>query len=259
MESLKNRQTDNSVLNKEDLVFELKNLGIKSGMNLFVDFLDFSFERIIGGRNGIIDALYQCVGSEGTLLFVDIDKDNVEPLLSQTEYNETDCDKIRANTYNYYHNETYSYLKSKYNDNVSFFRHSYYNFVALGKFACLLTNSQVIDYPLGTNSPLGRLFEIHGSVLMVGRNLQTSCTTKFLLNKLKPLSTIINGGHFEVDGVYTWKQFFDYHYPELEENALLEYVFNRENSLKRGIGEVNCLLFPFYQLVEDVKKSFNYK
>ena len=111
-----------------------------------------SIGRIVGGVDSLIYSLLLAVGSEGTILVPTFAR-----LAATESANSRDVeamgilsDRIRARA------------------GASRGSHPILSFAALGKNAAFLTENTPFHYPLGTNSPLARLYQLNGAILLLG-------------------------------------------------------------------------------------------
>lgn len=83
------------------------------------------------------------------------------------------------------------------------------SFSAWGKHAELITNNHAIDYPLGDNSPLARIYDLDGWVLLLGAGYGSN--TSFHLSEYRVLGakSFVAGAPLIEKGQRVWKQFKD--------------------------------------------------
>ncbi len=67
---------ENTVVTKEMLIQGLKELGLKDAMKLIVHSSLKSFGTVEGGSEGVIDAITEIIGTEGTLLMPSFNTEN---------------------------------------------------------------------------------------------------------------------------------------------------------------------------------------
>ena len=82
-------------------------------------------------------------------------------------------------------------------------------YVAWGKYAKLLCNHQSLHFPLSEESPAARLYELKGSVLLMGVDY-TRCTALHLAeyrSEIRPV--ILRGAAVELEGKRMWKKYLD--------------------------------------------------
>jgi aminoglycoside 3-N-acetyltransferase len=167
-----------SPITRSDLIRELKAIGVEPGQVLMLHASLSSLGNVIGGADSIVLALQQVLGEDGTVIALASwdncppDDDNgwseevreaylrdppaFDPLVSACaryvgrlpERLRTWPDAIRSD-------------------------HPEASFVALGSSARWLTDDQPTDHPYGVASPLAKVLEANGSILMLGAPLET--------------------------------------------------------------------------------------
>ncbi|MDP3441740.1 MAG: AAC(3) family N-acetyltransferase, partial [Ignavibacteria bacterium] len=75
---MKNKELS-SVVTTEDIKLELKRIGIQNGDVLEVHASMKSIGFVLGGANALLDALFETIGFEGTLVMSAQSSDNSEP------------------------------------------------------------------------------------------------------------------------------------------------------------------------------------
>ena len=209
-------RTIKQLYTKQNLIDLFRRIGITSGMiiELHVSMSKIGF--IIGGAETLIDALMEVLGYNGTLIMAMQCAENSEP--SRFEY-----PPIAPELFKLYrkHLPAYSSLNSETSgmgrvcDNLRrrsksvISTHPNTAFVAIGKYAKLLCNNQNLDYGLNELSPLGRLYELKASVLLIGVDYDnlTSLHLSEYKSEVRPI--IINGAAYEEDGVKRFKKYLD--------------------------------------------------
>jgi aminoglycoside 3-N-acetyltransferase len=140
------------VVSHYELITQLLDLGVKPSAVLLVH---TSFSRVApveGGPRGLIAALQSAVGSDGTLVMPAMTDDDDEAF----DPKKTAClgMGIVADTFW----RLPGVLRSD----------SPHAFAALGPRAADITAGHPVDVPHGLNSPVGRVYELDGQVLLLG-------------------------------------------------------------------------------------------
>lgn len=164
-------------LSRSDLADDLRALGISSGDPLMVHAAISTVGELINGPDTLIDALRHAVGEAGTLIaYTDwdaryealLDEAGKIPVRWREKIEGFDPAKSRAIRDNGIFPEflrtTPGALRS---DNPGA------SVAALGAKAAWLTENHPLDYGYGPGSPLAKLVEAGGKVLMVGAPLDT--------------------------------------------------------------------------------------
>lgn len=155
------------IISKSRLIKQLQDLGVQSGAVLLVHIAFSKVKPVENDMLGLIDALETVISPEGTLVMPSMywDEEIFDPLT-------TDCCEnmgIVADTF-------WRQPDVLRGDNA-------HAFAAKGTHAKHITASQPLDIPHGLDSPVGRIYELDGYVLMLGID-QTANTTIHLAENL---------------------------------------------------------------------------
>lgn len=135
----------------DQLTQQLRELGVASGGVLLVHCAFSKVKPIEHGPDGLIAALQAAVGPSGTLVMPSMSDDDDQPFDSRT----TPCRHLGvvANTFC----QLPEVLRSD----------SPHAFAARGPEAARITQLHPLDVPHGLDSPVGRIYEMDGQVLLL--------------------------------------------------------------------------------------------
>jgi aminoglycoside N3'-acetyltransferase len=136
----------------ERLVEQLVALGVRAGGVLLVHTAFSEVGPVEGGPEGLISALRQALGSEGTLVMPSMSGDDDHPF--DPANTPTEDMGVVAETFW----RIPGVLRSD----------SPHAFAAAGSRAAEITAPHPIDVPHGLDSPVGRMYELDGQVLLLG-------------------------------------------------------------------------------------------
>ncbi|MFI3284707.1 MAG: AAC(3) family N-acetyltransferase [Erysipelotrichaceae bacterium] len=202
------------MLGKQEIVEQLKKLGVYQGMILEVHASLHSFGHVVGGAQSVVDALIEAVGYNGTLLMPLQSYENTEPSTWKSFKGDLrDICKIRAQIPPYNKKDFEAREMGAICDNlrrrdgVVISEHPNMGYLAWGKYAKLLCNHQSLHFALSQESPAARLNELKGSILMMGVGFEqaTSMHLAEYYSDVRPVC--LNGAMREVSGE---KQFESY-------------------------------------------------
>jgi len=135
-----------------NLTRQLLQLGVRTGGVLLVHTAFSKVKPIDGGPRGLIDALLAALGPEGTLVMPSMSDDDDHPF----EVTRTPCYGMGVVADTFWRRE--GALRSD----------SPHGFTALGPAAAMITTPHPVDVPHGPDSPVGRVHELDGQVLLLG-------------------------------------------------------------------------------------------
>lgn len=176
---------------KQQLVEQLQNLGVKAGGVLVVHTSYSKIRPIIGGPQTVINALQTVLTPQGTLVMPSMTWDDETVFDPQS----TPCPEmgIVADTF--------------WRQSAVFRSDNAHAFAALGPYAAQITAPHPLDIPHGLDSPVGRIFELDGQVLLLGVG-QSANTTIHLAENMSGVRYRRQAGLTILkDGKPTWFAF----------------------------------------------------
>lgn len=139
-------------MNQTQLVNQLHALGIQPGGVLLVHTSYRNTRPVEGGVEELIVALRAAIGAEGTLVMPSMTSDDEHVFSPVT----TDCLDLGAVADTVW--RMLGVLRSD----------SPHAFAAVGRLAEHITALHPVDIPHGINSPVGRVYELDGQILLLG-------------------------------------------------------------------------------------------
>lgn len=246
-----------SYITKRDIIAHLKGLGVKAGMALEVHSSLSAFGYVVGGARSVVDALFECVGEEGTICMPLQERNNTEPscwcnpaadhqllagirmAMPPFDPLKSDCEYMGRIVENF-----------RIREGVEYTWHPNAAFVAYGRYAKLLCNRQSLHFPLSEESPLARLYELDGQVLLLGVGYD-KCTAMHLAEyRSNTRDVILQGGSIEKDGAVVWQKYLDLDLNS-SEFALIGDILEESHQVQRMVvGEADCRLFSLRRAVD---------
>lgn len=144
--------TQREPISQAQLIQQLFNLGVQPGMILIVHCSFSQVKPIEGGPQGLIAALQTALGNSGTLVMPSMTDDDDQPFDPAI----TPCLGMGIVANSFW--QLPHVLRSN----------SPHAFAAIGKKARSITQPHPADLPHGLNSPVGRVYELNGHVLLLG-------------------------------------------------------------------------------------------
>jgi aminoglycoside 3-N-acetyltransferase len=169
MEQIKQK----SFVTKSQLIADLKSLGVQAGDTVMLHVSVKAVGWVVGGPRVILEALLEVLSEDGTLMMLASWEGNPYGLENFTKTEQKlwleECPAFDPNTSPADHRDMgilSEYLRTW----PRAFRshHPMASFVAVGKRAEWLTENHPLHYGMGLDSPLARLCEVGGKVLLLG-------------------------------------------------------------------------------------------
>lgn len=134
------------------LVDQLRGLGVPRGAVLVVHTAFSKIAPIEGGPSGLIAALREVLGPDGTLVMPAMSDDDDHPF----DPDRTPCHGMGITA------ETFRRMPGVLRSD------SPHSFAAIGPAAAEITKPHPVEVPHGLDSPIGRVFQLGGHVLLLG-------------------------------------------------------------------------------------------
>lgn len=163
------------ILIKEDFIRALKKVGVCEGQTIMVHTSLSSLGFVCGGAQTVIEALLECVGENGTIMMPSQSWKNLDPETGvHWEEPEEWWQIIRDNWPAYDKaitpTNTMGAVAEMFRKWPGALRsdHPARSVAAWGKYAQYLTENHDLSNIFGDGSPIGRLYELDGYVLLIG-------------------------------------------------------------------------------------------
>lgn len=166
---------EKSLVLKRDILAALENVGVRPGQSVMVHASLSSLGYVCGGAQAVIEALLEAVGPEGTIMMPTQSWKNLDPETGvHWDVPKAQWPLIRDNW------PAYDKLLTPTNTMgavAEMFRrwpgtlrsdHPARSVAAYGRHAAYLTEGHELSNIFGDGSPLGRLYELDGRVLLMG-------------------------------------------------------------------------------------------
>lgn len=217
-EAIKRTCVDNNpmVRTRQSLAGDLLRLGVKPGMTLLVHSSLSSLGWVCGGPVAVVQALCDTITSDGTLVMPAHSGDCSDPCdWENPPVPEGWWQTIRETMPAYEPEITptrgMGAIAETFRNFPGVLRsgHPALSFTAWGKDAVAITGGHSLDYALGEDSPLARIYERDGWVLLLGVGYENN--TSFHLAEYRiPVQTPFNAGAPVLEaGQRVWKRYRD--------------------------------------------------
>lgn len=245
---------------RSQLAQALRSVGVETGQLLMLHSSVKAVGPVMGGPNTILQAVFDALGASGTLMMYvgweDI-PDYVHELPAdarQVYYDEhppfdpLTARAVRANSVLAEFLRTWPGAARSLNPEKSM--------VAVGAQAAFLTDAHPLDYGYGDGTPLARLAENGGAVLMLGAPLDNITLLHYAeyRAKLRHKAVIRYECPILRDGERVWVEMEDYETGEPHDDYSFDEIARAYLALGRGrsgtVGDAAAFLFDAADLVE---------
>lgn len=167
--------TSTAPLTTPILIDEFRRIGVDAGMSILLHSSLSRLGYVVGGAASVIDALLHILTPSGTLMVPTHSDDNTEPSYWQAPPVPPDWWPIIRATMPAYH-PAYSPTRGmgRIPDTLRQYpgakrsAHPALSFAAVGAYADFLTDGHSLEHGLGEHSPLARLYDLDGWILLLG-------------------------------------------------------------------------------------------
>ncbi len=241
---------------KKDLVA----IGVEPGMVLLTHSSLSKIGWVSGGPVAVILALEDVLGPDGTLVMPTHTGDLSDPEEWSNPPVPQDWKKIIRETIPAFDPEmtptrSMGRITETFRGQQGVIRsnHPHMSFAARGKFASLITKNHALDFSLGDSSPLGRIYDLGGSILLLGVEHDNNTSLHLAESRadFEGKKEVEQGAPILVDGERQWVKIRDW---EEHSDKFIDlgksYIIEGGSFVKGKIGMADSQLIPQKELVD---------
>jgi aminoglycoside 3-N-acetyltransferase len=250
-----------SIVTREDIAHDLRALGVTAGQILLVSASLRSIGWVNGGAESVVAALREVLNPDGTLVVLTETADNSDSsrlhLARITGMTEQEADRFRAEMPPFDRDTTPSTCMGRIAEAVRAHPeairsdHPQSSFAAIGPMAAELMAGHELTCHLGEDSPLGKMYGLGASVLLLGVGF-SACTAFHLAEywyttdppKRKYRCVILSGSGRD------WAEYEDVVLDD-SDFGVIGKKLDRSRIPDRGwVGNAYCRLMPLRKVVD---------
>lgn len=244
---------------KEDIINSLKEVGVKPGQNIMVHTSLSSLGFVCGGAQMVIEALLECVGETGTIMMPTQSWKNLDPSTGVHWEEPEEWWQIIRDNWPAYNKDitptnTMGAVAEMFRKWPGSLRsdHPARSVAANGKYAEYLTKGHDLSNIFGEGSPIGKLYELDGYVLLIGVGYDKNTSLHLAdvranypsKHNCKEYSAIIENNS------RVWKE-YETLFVDGEDFEQIGEAFEKEHSVKKAsLGNATLTLMKQRELVD---------
>lgn len=254
------KSKDNPLVTQKTLAADLYKLGVRAGITLIVHSSLSSLGWVCGGAASAVLALEEVLGEEGTLVM----PTHTTDLSDAASWRHP---PVPEKWWQQIRDETPAYKKDltptrqmgaipecfRKQDGTLRSNHPLVSFAARGRDAELVVGSHGLDYSLGEGSPLARVYDLNGWVLLlgVGHSNNTSIHLAEYRATYPAKKKVRSGAPILLNGARQWVWFDDINFDDSDfEKIGTDFATDAGPVTKGRVALADALLVPQRQLVD---------
>jgi aminoglycoside 3-N-acetyltransferase len=254
-----------SIVTREDIAHDLRALGVTAGQILLVSASLRSIGWVNGGAESVVAALCEVLNPDGTLVVLTETADNSDSsrlhLARIAGMTEQEADRFRAEMPPFDRDATPSTCMGRIAEAVRAHPdairsdHPQSSFAAIGPMAVKLMAGHELTCHLGEDSPLGKMYGLGASVLLLGVGF--SACTAFHLAEYRYIENPPKRSYSCVIKIGSGKEWVDYKDVVLDDSefeAIGEELDQKKIPDRGRVGNADCRLMPLRKVVDSARE-----
>ncbi|WP_347551984.1 AAC(3) family N-acetyltransferase [Pseudalkalibacillus hwajinpoensis] len=233
----------------DSLVTDFRELGVKNGMTLLVHSSLSSLGWVCGGAEAVIKALMKVVGEDGTIVMPAQSASNSDPAGWMNP-------PVPESWWPIIRDQMPAYCKAttptrgmgaiveqfRHFPGVKRSDHPVYSFAAWGKDKEVILENQPLESGFGEQSPLAKIYELDGEILMIGVGHDSNTSLHYAENARCKNQPVTKSAAISENGQRVWKTFQEIDY-DSDCFETIGYHFEQSESFRMmKIGNATCKL-----------------
>lgn len=248
------RETPNTVATLEK---ELKTLGLKAGMTVLVHSSLSALGWTSGGAIAVVQALMNVITENGTLVMPTHSGELSDPQIWENPPVPEDWWQTIRDTMPAFDPQTTPTRGMgkivecfRTFPNVKRSNHPQVSFAAWGKFAEEITQNHQLAYGLGENSPLQKIYDLDGYILLLGVGYSNNTSLHLAENHAKNRSLFYTGAPIIKNGKRIWQTFEDFDTDDEEFEEIGKLFEAKYSVYTKKVGNATTKLMKQKELVD---------
>jgi aminoglycoside 3-N-acetyltransferase len=243
---------------RQSLADDLRKLGLQAGMTVIVHSSLSSVGWVCGSAVALIQALMDVLTPEGTLVMPAHSGDLSDPCHwcnppVPPEWWQEIRETMPAYEPEITPTRSVGAVPEAFRNFPGVLRsaHPAVSFTAWGKNAGFITAGHALDFPLGDASPLARIYDLDGYVLLIGVGYDRNTSLHLAEYRSGTMEHQMQGAPILENGVRVWKEYNDLESDSDEDFPVIGVSFEQTNPIGKAlVGSAECSCIPQRALVD---------